>query len=227
MNIFNLIPLALAIFLCACSSESSSGSTNASAEGAQRTAEVHSSSSTESSSSSNVSYGIVPIDTTNQTGSSQDVKGSVDDMTSMTSSSKTSCRFTTEAIELYGSDDYIFAYYEENGVQGLLGCSKGSVTVTYRILWNSDSSESYVGWLISGAYWSKNCVRDSAYFTNRCAEENGELVDYNNGCEINNLQLSCVSPYKTSDIPASLKSFGKDLHDWEAACEDSSDTSED
>ena len=108
----------------------------------------------------------------------------------------------------------------------ILGCSKGSVTVTYRILWNSDSSESYVGWLISGAYWSKNCVRDSAYFANRCAEENGELVNYNNGCEVNNLQLSCVYPYKTLDIPASLKSFGKDLHDWEAACEDSSDTSE-
>ena len=169
---------------------------------------------------------MLKIDTTNQTGSSQDVKDPIDDMTNMTSSSKTSYRFTTKATELYDSNDYIFAYYEENGVQGLLGCSKGSVTVTYRILWNSDSSESYVGWLISGSYWSKNCVRDSAYFTNRCAEENGELVDYNNGCEVNNLQLSCVYPYETSDIPASLKSFGKELYDWEASCEDSSDTSE-
>lgn len=191
MNNFKWFALFVSLLFSACASDSSTGSS-------------------EMISSSSISYGIIPIDTSS---AQQGSDTGIDDMISMTSSSKTYYRFTTERVELYDTlGIYVNAYYEEKGLYGNDNRVGGSAIFTYRLLNSSaDSMRTFVGWLLDGAYWSDNCVQDSTYFANRCAELVGELVDYNEGCSVNNLQLSCVYPYEYTDSVEALNSIAKEF----------------
>ena len=202
MNNFKWFALFVSLLFSACASDSSVSS-------AEKNEET-STGSSEMISSSSISYGIIPIDTSSaQKGSD----AGIDDMISMTSSSKTYYRFTTEQVKIYDTlGIYVNAYYEEKGLCGNDNRVGGSAIFTYRLL-NSptDSIRTFVGWLLDGAYWSDNCVQDSTYFSNRCAELVGELVDYNEGCSVNKLQLSCVYPYEYTDSVEALNSIAKEF----------------
>jgi len=183
----------------------------------------------EISSSSSISYGIIPIDTASvQSGTGE----GIDDMISMTSSSKTVYRFTTEKTVLYDTlGIYVNAYFKEKGLQGNDNRVGGSADFTYRLL-NSpmDSERTFVGWLLNGSYWSDDCSKDSAYFASRCAELVGELVDYNEGCSVKKLQLSCVYPYEYTDSVEALNSIAKEflnfaLENWVEIVEPTEDFS--
>lgn len=198
MNFFKLFTIVAIVSLAACASNTSSSQVANSDENFQ----------TETSSSS-ASYGIVPIDTT--------IQDYVDPIEgTISSASKTEYRFSTERTILYDSlDVFVVAYYQEKSVQGSHSLEGGSAVFTYRLL-NSptDPSKIFVGWLLSGGYWSDHCLSDSSYFVNRCKALVGELVDYNNGCSVNNLQLSCVYPYESgeaTDSVETLNAIGKEF----------------
>ena len=176
------------ISITACTSETSPS-------GAEKPNE---NSSTELSSSS-ASYGIVPIDTT--------IRDYVDPIEgTISSASKTSYNFSTERTILFDSTRiFVAAYFQDRAIQGSTDRAGGSATFTYRLLKSANSGKDFVGWLLSGGYWSNDCISDSAYFVSRCLTQNGELVDYNNGCSVNNLQLSCVYPYEAANDSAELQ----------------------
>lgn len=189
MNLFKLLAAFVALLVIACASNSSA-----------------SDSEEKISSDSKASYGIVPIDTT--------IQDYVDPIEgTISSSSKTEFRFSTERTILYDSAEvFVAAYYQENALQGSVDRAGGSATFTYRLL-NSptDSSKIFVGWLLSGGYWSEDCLSDSTYFVKRCQSLDGELVDYNEGCAVNNLQLSCVYPNDVSDLEKALAVISKEF----------------
>lgn len=194
MNIFKLLAIFAMISITACTSETSPS-------GAEKPNE---NSSTELSSSS-ASYGIVPIDTT--------IRDYVDPIEgTISSASKTSYNFSTKRTILFDSTRiFVAAYFQDRAIQGSTDRAGGSATFTYRLLKSANSGKDFVGWLLSGGYWSNDCISDSAYFVSRCLTQNGELVDYNNGCSVNNLQLSCVYPYEAANDSAALKTLSQEF----------------
>lgn len=206
VNIFKLLAVFAVVSIAACASDSSPSG-----------AEPDENSSTEIPSSS-ASYGVVPVDTT--------IRDYVDPIEGMISSaSKTSYNFSTERTILFDSTEiFVAAYFQDRAVQGFADRAGGSATFTYRLLKSADSGGDFVGWLLSGGYWSDDCISDSAYFVSRCLAQNGELVDYNNGCSVNKLQLSCVYPYEIANDSAALNMLAREF--LEFARESSSGTAD-
>lgn len=193
MNFFKLLAIFAVVSVAACTSDSSPSG-----------AEPSENPSTEVPSSS-ASYGIVPVDTT--------IRDYVDPIEgTISSASKTSYNFSTERTILFDSTEiFVVAYFQDRAVQGSADRAGGSATFTYRLLKSADSDRDFVGWLLSGGYWSDDCISDSVYFTSRCLAQNGEFVDYNNGCSVNKLQLSCVYPYEIANDSAALKTLAREF----------------
>lgn len=95
---------------------------------------------------------------------------------------------------------------------GYTSDDNGGYSTVYRLLPSGD--DQFVGWLLSNTYWSKNCQKDADNFKKKCDEKKGEFVDYNNGCEVNNLQLSCVYPTKYENEKDALSELAKEFYSY-------------
>ena len=218
-----VLAITLVSALMACSSDSLSNSADAeSASESSYSSVAALSSGTEEKTP--VSYGIIPVDTNTPGGQSQalgdgEYIGASDDITNITSSSKTEYHFTTEKTILYEEPNgYTIAYYDELGLQYVGSDYNGGYLVTYRTL--LDETRQYAGWLWSMSYSRSNekCARDLELFNNKCDEYNGEFVNYREdiACTTMQLWLSCVYPIENVVDKAYMDSVAAVIHSYAA-----------